>query len=172
MIKDQKTLFKPRRQLSIRNDDPFALICMSEKKRNEECIQPHHKMPEKNYDSVSSHSSRKSNVDQKDFESYMKQLTQSNSASVLESRKSKYYWQTEGYWNLPEKARNAIDQAKLKSKHSDFWYRLQNLNDKILVFKDIYYDKEPMFEKQFNFKREQMKQKKRAEEVKKLKDLD
>ena len=91
---------------------------------------------------------------------------------MLESRKSKYYWQTEGYWNLPEKARNAIDQAKLKSKHSDFWYRLQNLNDKILVFKDIYYDKEPMFEKQFNFKREQMKQKKRAEEVKKLKDLD
>ena len=73
--------------------------------------------------------------------------------SLPEAQNSKHYWQTKGYWNLPEKARKAIDQAKLKSKHSDFWYRLQNVNDKILVFKEIYYEKEPRFEKHFNQKK-------------------
>jgi hypothetical protein len=33
-------------------------------------------------------------------------------------------WRDEAYWRLPEPVRHAIDVAKLKSKHSDFWYRL------------------------------------------------
>ena len=49
------------------------------------------------------------------------------------------------YWALPENVRNAIDVAKMKSKHSAFYYRLQTLNDKIFIFRHMYYDKMPSF---------------------------
>ena len=34
------------------------------------------------------------------------------------------YWRNAAYWRLPENVRHAIDVAKMKSKHSEFWYRL------------------------------------------------
>ena len=45
--------------------------------------------------------------------------------------------------------RKAIDVAKMKSKHSEFYYRLQTLNDKIFVFRNVYYDKMPNFQRVF-----------------------
>ena len=51
------------------------------------------------------------------------------------------------YWSLPENVRQAIDTAKKKSKHSDFYNRLKSLNDKIGVYKKIFYTKTPRFEK-------------------------
>lgn len=45
------------------------------------------------------------------------------------------YWKNEAYWRLPPNVRSAIDTAKYKEKHTDFWYRLENLNDKIYVYK-------------------------------------
>lgn len=33
-------------------------------------------------------------------------------------------YKNKAYWNLPENVRNAIDLAKMKSKHSEFYYRL------------------------------------------------
>jgi len=44
-------------------------------------------------------------------------------------------YKTKAYWQLPENVRNAIDVAKMKAKHSEFYYRLQKLSDKILVFR-------------------------------------
>lgn len=41
--------------------------------------------------------------------------------------------------------RNAIDVAKLKKKHSDFYYRLRLLNDKIHIFTNIFYNKVPLY---------------------------
>ena len=42
---------------------------------------------------------------------------------------------------MPENVRNAVDLAKIKSKHSEFWYRLETLNDKIFIFRSIFYSK-------------------------------
>ena len=33
-------------------------------------------------------------------------------------------YKTKAYWQLPENVRNAIDVAKMKAKHSEFYYRL------------------------------------------------
>lgn len=59
------------------------------------------------------------------------------------------YWRTAAYWRLPENVRNAIDIAKMKSKHSEFWYRLQTLNDKIFVYRSVFYSKMPAYQKAF-----------------------
>ena len=59
------------------------------------------------------------------------------------------YWRNEGYWRLPENVRNAIDIAKMKSKHSEFWYKLEILNDKIFIFRSMFYSRMPAFQKAF-----------------------
>ena len=53
------------------------------------------------------------------------------------------------YWALPENVRNAIDYARQKSKHSDFYNLLKSLNDKIGVYKKIFYTKTPKYERMF-----------------------
>lgn len=35
--------------------------------------------------------------------------------------------------------------AKMKKKHSDFYYKLNILNDKIHIFTSIFYDKVPKY---------------------------
>lgn len=58
-------------------------------------------------------------------------------------------YKNEAYYALPENVRSAIDVAKAKSKHSEFYYRLQNLNDKIFVFRNMYYSRMPTYQKIF-----------------------
>ena len=58
-------------------------------------------------------------------------------------------WKNEAYWRLPENVRHAIDVAKMKTKHSDFWYRLQTMNDKIYVYRSIYYGNMPQYQLSF-----------------------
>ena len=55
------------------------------------------------------------------------------------------HWKTKAYYKLPENVRNAIDIAKTKSKHSEFWYKLQTLNDKIYIYRSVYYSKMPAY---------------------------
>lgn len=43
-------------------------------------------------------------------------------------------WKNKAYWSLPENVRSAIDLAKAKKKHSDFYYKLKVTNDKIQVY--------------------------------------
>ena len=54
-------------------------------------------------------------------------------------------WRTPEYWSLPDNVRNVIDVARMKQKHSDFYYRLKVLNDKINVFTSIFYNRVPKF---------------------------
>jgi hypothetical protein len=58
-------------------------------------------------------------------------------------------WQNEQFYTLPENVQNAINNAKLKKKHSDFYYRLRLLNDKIHVFTTIFYNRVPVYQKKF-----------------------
>jgi hypothetical protein len=57
----------------------------------------------------------------------------------------KPYWRNAAYYRLPENVRAAIDVAKMKSKHTEFWYRLQTLNDKIFVFRSVFYTRMPTY---------------------------
>ena len=53
------------------------------------------------------------------------------------------------YWSLPENVRKAIDFAKSKEKHSDFYGRLNNVNSKLEVYNQVFYTKVPKFERVF-----------------------
>ena len=58
-------------------------------------------------------------------------------------------WQNEDYWKLPENVRRAVDLAESKSKNDSFCKKLENLNDKIFVFKQMFYKRQPAFDHQF-----------------------
>ena len=69
--------------------------------------------------------------------------------SSEEDPDAKENYKTEAYWSLPENVRQAIDCARRKAKHSDFYIRLKSLNDKIGVYKKIFYTKTPKYEQMF-----------------------
>ena len=57
--------------------------------------------------------------------------------------------------------------AQLKKKHSDFYYRLRVLNDKIHVFTNIFYNKVPSYqEKWYEKKRRELEDKIQSQQVK------
>ena len=58
-------------------------------------------------------------------------------------------YKNEAYWSLPENVRNAIDFARTKSKHSDFYGKLKGLTDKLGVYTQVFYTKAPKFERVF-----------------------
>ena len=62
------------------------------------------------------------------------------------------HWKNRQYWALPENVRHAIDTAQLKKKHSDFYYRLRLLNDKIHIFTSIFYNKVPSYQRNWYIK--------------------
>ena len=43
---------------------------------------------------------------------------------IAKPEKRDQSYKNKAYWNLPENVRNAIDLAKMKSKHSEFYYKL------------------------------------------------
>jgi hypothetical protein len=68
---------------------------------------------------------------------------------------------------LPENVRNAIDLANMKSKHSSFYHRLETLNDKIFVFRDVFYGRVPAYQKTFyEKKRKELEEQLRIEKIK------
>lgn len=57
-----------------------------------------------------------------------------------------------GFWNndddymkLPENVRAAIELSREKAKHSQFYYRLRGLNERIKIYKSNFYDKMPYY---------------------------
>ena len=76
--------------------------------------------------------------------------TEGDESSEQEHCCKHFYWRKDAaYWRLPENVRHAVDVAKMKSKHSEFWYRLQTLNDKIFIYRSVFYSKMPAFQKVF-----------------------
>ena len=79
----------------------------------------------------------------------------------------KIHWRNDAYWRLPENVRNAIDLANMKSKHTQFWHRLEALNDKIYVFRDVFYGRIPAYQKAFyDKKRKELEEELRLEKEK------
>ena len=64
-----------------------------------------------------------------------------------------YHWRNKMYWALPENVRNAIDMAKMKRKHSDFYYRLNLVNDKLHVYTSLFYNKVPCYQQTWQEKK-------------------
>lgn len=61
-------------------------------------------------------------------------------------------WKTEEYWSLPENVRLVIDKnrsAKPDGRNSDFFNKLDDLNDRIHIYKSMFYSNVPKHEKNF-----------------------
>jgi len=56
-----------------------------------------------------------------------------------------YEWRNKDYWSLPENVRAAVDKAKEKKRQSDFYYRLADVNDKIQIFTEVFYNRIPSY---------------------------
>lgn len=59
------------------------------------------------------------------------------------------HWKNKEYYRLPENVRNAIDMAEMKQKHTGFFYKLQTLNDKIFVYRSVFYNRMPEHQRIF-----------------------
>ena len=59
------------------------------------------------------------------------------------------HWKNKEYFRLPENVRNAIDMAEMKQKHTGFFYKLQTLNDKIFVYRSVFYNRMPEHQRIF-----------------------
>ena len=68
------------------------------------------------------------------------------SSSEEDNKKAAAYWYigTE-YEHLPPHVKKAMFQAKLNSKHSEFYYKLKDLNSKIGLYKNLFYNKIPWY---------------------------
>ena len=47
--------------------------------------------------------------------------------------------------SLPPNVRAAIEKSQQKAKHSEFYYKLSDLNQKIGLYKKIFYSKIPSY---------------------------
>jgi len=55
----------------------------------------------------------------------------------------------EEFFDLPENVRQAVTNAKMSQKHSDFYYKLKDLNSKIGTYKNVFYNRIPTHERVF-----------------------
>ena len=58
-------------------------------------------------------------------------------------------WRDANYWKLPENVRAAVDIANAKQFHTPFWHKLNAMNDKLFVYKSVFYTKMPAHEQVF-----------------------
>ena len=57
-------------------------------------------------------------------------------SSASDDKTQPQFWRASNeYDSLPEHVKKAIDVGKLKAKHSQFYYRMKDLNHKIHVYK-------------------------------------
>ena len=59
------------------------------------------------------------------------------------------------YWALPENVRHALDIANNNKSNSDFYTQLCQMNDKIDIYKKVFYTNQPKFERVYNQKKRQ-----------------
>ena len=86
------------------------------------------------------------------------------SEMVVDCSGGGYHWQNDKYWKLPENVRHAIDVAEMKQKHTEFWRRLQTMNDKIYVFRSVFYSKMPSYQRAFYEKKQKALEERLAKE--------
>ena len=100
------------------------------------------------------------NLDLRDID-----LDQPSSSEMFSSEEDdkthpNFWRKDDNYHSLPANVRHAIDKGKLKAKHSEFYYRLKGLNERIYTYKQIFYDKIPVYQRNYMIKQVQKKQEK------------
>lgn len=64
------------------------------------------------------------------------------------------------YRSLPAHVRRAVDNGREKAKHSEFYYKLRGLNERIHVYNRIFYNRMPKHQQRFIEKQLEIKNKK------------
>ena len=64
-----------------------------------------------------------------------------------------YYLKSRHFHLLPENVRAAVALGQEKAKHSEFYYKMKELTDKIAVYKKIFDNRVPAWQRQYNKKK-------------------
>ena len=138
-----EAMLRMQRKMTLNDDDVFLKIFMQSQEEEEEVRAKTQMKNPKDDEDTSSLESKDPN----------ERLDRPTNLPVVDQ------WKTKKYWNLPENVRAAIDLSEMKRQHSQFWYKLQEVNDKIYVFREMFYSKQTRFEKQYYSHKEKEKQK-------------
>lgn len=71
-------------------------------------------------------------------------------------------WRDRTYSKLPGHVRSAIETAKQKQAHSDFYYKLQNLNEKLTDYSKIFKSNQQVHKKRIEQKKLREKEQREA----------
>ena len=86
-------------------------------------------------------------------------------SSEEDDKSNPAFWRrNKNYHELPENVRHAIEVSNLKAKHSDFYYKLKGLNEKIATYQAIFYSRVPKFHQAYMKKQLDIKQEKQKKE--------
>jgi hypothetical protein len=71
-------------------------------------------------------------------------------SSASDDKTQPNFWRTSNqYDSLPDHVKAAINVGKLKAKHSQFYYRMKDLNHKISLYKQIFDTRIPSYQRAF-----------------------
>lgn len=93
------------------------------------------------------HETQKDKSEHNSVEEQLEKDWKSSSGEESEMEVNEEYKQLSSYQSLPSNVQHAIDISKRKAKHSDFYMQLQDLTDKITVYKQLFCTKQPHFVK-------------------------
>jgi len=132
-----KLKIKPKfKKVKMNEDDPFANIFLQKQedqiKEEETAVEDKGKSQRSKEEKVQNSTSEiTSEVEESECS---KEEDDSANSNVSGKDEQVCDWKNKAYWSLPENVRAAIDLAKAKKKHSDFYYKLKVTNDKIQVY--------------------------------------
>ena len=76
----------------------------------------------------------------------IKEEAVSSDGSTIDEKQRDFSYRNESYWALPENVREIVDRSNRKRTHSEFYEALRSLNERILVFRIVFYSRKPKFE--------------------------
>ena len=141
---------KKKRKLKLDDDDPFSKVFL---KGNEDAefeekgrAKAHKKVVKNITKNLQKFFMKKKSMNENEIEKKLASIDHESDKSSERGEINESEWKNEQYYQLPENVRTAIDTAKMKQKHSDFYNRLRLLNDKIHIFTSIFYNKVPKYQ--------------------------
>lgn len=70
-----------------------------------------------------------------------------------DKRDPNFYRKDKTFDLLPNRVQAAVRKSEERSKHSDFYYKLKNLNFKIHLYNRLFYNKVPQYQMKFMLKK-------------------
>ena len=88
------------------------------------------------------------------------QLPNEDSSDEDDKNAPNFWSKIHGFETLPSNVQEAIMKSKEKAKHSEFYYKLRNLQDRIGVYKTMFYNRKPVHLKMFLARQKEHREKK------------